>query len=63
KNVYNDRTILVIVGDENFTPDPNLDWSGTSQRRGSIMNNFGLCLLHDVRRRQSVLLDEDNPRG
>lgn len=63
KNVYNDRTILVIVGDENFTPDPNLDWSGTSQRRASIMNNFGLCLLHDVRRRQSVLLDDDNPRG
>ncbi|CAN8000654.1 unnamed protein product [Ixodes hexagonus] len=64
KNVYNDRTILVIVGDETFMPDANLDWSGTSQRRGSIMNNFGLCLLHDVRRRQSVLLDaDDNPRG
>lgn len=53
----------MIVGDETFTPDANLDWSGTSQRRGSIMNNFGLCLLHDVRRRQSVLLDaDDNPR-
>lgn len=58
KNVYNDRTILVIVGDENFMPDASLDWSGTGQqRRASVMNNFGLCLLHDVRRRQSVMID------
>ncbi|KAH6926392.1 hypothetical protein HPB50_018099 [Hyalomma asiaticum] len=58
KNVYNDRTILVIVGDENFMPDASLDWSGTGQqRRASVMNNFGLCLLHDVRRRQSVMMD------
>lgn len=64
KNVYNDRTILVIVGDENFTPDPSLDWSGTAQqtRRGSVMNTFGLCLLHDVRRRQSIMPDEDETR-
>ncbi|KAH7972836.1 hypothetical protein HPB52_017858 [Rhipicephalus sanguineus] len=66
KNVYNDRTILVIVGDENFMPDASLDWSGTGQqRRASVMNNFGLCLLHDVRRRQSVMMDrgdEDETR-
>ncbi|KAL1475726.1 hypothetical protein MTO96_037081, partial [Rhipicephalus appendiculatus] len=55
-----------IVGDENFMPDASLDWSGTGQqRRASVMNNFGLCLLHDVRRRQSIMMDrgdEDETR-
>ncbi|XP_064484392.1 sperm-specific sodium:proton exchanger-like isoform X2 [Ornithodoros turicata] len=65
KNVNNDRTILVIVGNESFTPDPDVDWSGTAQRRMSVMNNFGLCLLHDVRRRQSIMPDreDDDPRA